>query len=364
MQHTSTDSDELHPFLPQEEHPTICIADHLLPEPGHYEFIITEYEELKPEVKPLLVDGIKNEFSFYDQSLNQLEFELYAANAVEKPDPIDKKDFERFAQITELLTTTDGDVKPSVPIAAPTTTSIRGNQTKVPTPKPTKSLLRCHNCPSQFRHNGNLRRHQQIVHSDVLVSESNSEQPQVYNDKGFVCPECDRTFRTNSTLQQHRVIHSDKRPYGCEVCGRAFNRISTLIAHRRTHQPDKPFCCHLCPKAFHQKGNLRNHIFMHTNARPYRCGQCDKGFNQLSNLNVHRLKSHGSSVPTKGGKVAVASTMSSQCQRCGDLFANFEQMRSHEVRVHRSQLVPMKTIDLTDDADDEEPASIVLLQPK
>lgn len=516
--------DELHPFLPLVEQPTIDIIDQLLPTEKQYEFVITEYEpEIKPgrrsrEVPALLVDGgASEEFSFYDKTLNELEFELYAANALNKPEPFDehkpqasiKEYFESFAHrdvAAELQTANEADVKPSAPIALPTIKPTRSKSTTAPKPEAIKPVFRCPDCASQFVRQGNLRRHQQNVHCAVPASRPHSSQPHsrevsallvvggavkedydktlnelelyaaanavtkhdpfaehkpqaafnqyfeifpphrdvdaelqppaeadvkssapiaaptnkptrskstaapkpepikpvfqcpdcasqfqrkgnlqrhqknvhcagpgsgsnsgqqqlICNNNGFACPECDRTFRTSSTLQQHRVIHSDERPHQCEACGRAFNRISTLIAHRRTHQPVKQFSCHLCPKAFHQKGNLRNHIFMHTNERPYRCGQCDKGFNQLSNLNVHRLKAHGISGPARGGKGA--SAVSAQCQRCGDLFASFEQMRAHEVRVHRHQLVPMKTIDLTDDDEVEAPApAMVLLRPK
>lgn len=137
---------------------------------------------------------------------------------------------------------------------------------------------------------------------------SNSKPNETH--RRFICPDCNSGFRQQSSLVQHRVVHSAARPYRCEYCTRTYNRVSTLIAHRRTHQVEKQFRCPLCPKGFHQKGNLRNHIYVHTGERPYQCERCDKRFNQMSNLNFHRQRQHADDTDdtdTANGEMGIAT---------------------------------------------------------
>lgn len=118
----------------------------------------------------------------------------------------------------------------------------------------------------------------------------------------YACDICQRRFCHQTTLVQHRGIHSMQRPHECETCGRSYNRQSTLIAHRRTHTDHKPFACHLCARSFYQKGNLKNHLYVHTNARPFQCPHCAAGFNQMSNMKAHVRRRHPEEEEIGGGK--------------------------------------------------------------
>lgn len=175
--------------------------------------------------------------------------------------------------------------------------------------------LACPTCPLRFIDADSLQRHRPICQPThptapfcIVTSNSSSgggsrgpaprrqQQPHLHG-----CPECPRSFRSETALRQHRSGHSTdalQQLYRCEHCQRAYNRVSTLIAHRRTHGAAKQFQCPLCPRGFHQKGNLRNHIYVHTGARPYQCARCDKAFNQRSNLNYHWQRNHADETTT------------------------------------------------------------------
>lgn len=59
------------------------------------------------------------------------------------------------------------------------------------------------------------------------------------------------------------------------------------MKHLRIHNPEKLFKCEICDRRFTQKGALTEHRIVHTNFKPYVCFKGDKSFRH-----THALQNH------------------------------------------------------------------------
>lgn len=108
------------------------------------------------------------------------------------------------------------------------------------------------------------------------------------------CDMCDARFSNIFRLKVHiNKVHKDKknRPkdHLCETCGKSFRCQSLLFDHRVIHTgEEKRHTCELCKKKFAQQSNLRGHLKIH--ARPFSCHVCNRRFLTNEALLAH-LKS-------------------------------------------------------------------------
>ena len=136
----------------------------------------------------------------------------------------------------------------------------------------------------------------------------------------FICDVCGQALSSASNLKQHRLTHTEEKPYQCEVCGKRFFRAGNLTTHMRIHTGQKPFQCEVCDKSFRTKGNLTVHKRTHTGEKPFQCHVCGKAFINQSNLNQH-ARTHTGERPYS-------------CQLCGLAFAQSGGLKMHLERAH------------------------------
>lgn len=65
-----------------------------------------------------------------------------------------------------------------------------------------------------------------------------------------VCQICGKICTTSSNFFQHKLSHSDKKPYKCEYCNKWFKSTSQVTLHVRTHTGEKPYKCNSCDMNF------------------------------------------------------------------------------------------------------------------
>ncbi|KAI1704376.1 zinc finger protein 57 like protein [Ditylenchus destructor] len=81
------------------------------------------------------------------------------------------------------------------------------------------------------------------------------------------CNECNKIFVSFKGLQQHVIIHTDKKPFSCDICQKAFRFKSNLFEHRSMHSGYTPHACPYCGKTCRLKGNLKKHLKTHVQSK-------------------------------------------------------------------------------------------------
>eukprot|EP00092_Neocalanus_flemingeri_P017935 GFUD01019408.1.p1 GENE.GFUD01019408.1~~GFUD01019408.1.p1 ORF type:complete len:268 (+),score=56.94 GFUD01019408.1:343-1146(+) len=128
----------------------------------------------------------------------------------------------------------------------------------------------------------------------------------------YICPWCDRVFRTEKDRIEHLLSghgvevkedvitdigveeqgQNNIKEKICSVCDKKFMKPSQLVRHMRVHTGERPFACLMCRKSFNQKNALQIHMKKHTGERPYVCPFCQYAFSQKGNLKTHIQRSH------------------------------------------------------------------------
>ncbi|XP_019529217.3 zinc finger protein 84 [Aedes albopictus] len=164
---------------------------------------------------------------------------------------------------------------------------------------------KCDVCGKSYRQAASLRNHK-LNHSQ---------------EKPFSCTICGHSTTQKSGLKKHMLTHSESKSFVCDLCGDHFRFSSNLVMHkRRKHTVVKDHVCSECSKAFVSKDELLNHMMCHTDEKPFECDQCRKTFNRKSSLQFHQKNQH-SLLPRHS------------CHVCGRGFGQKVSLQNH-LRTH------------------------------
>ncbi|KAM5127463.1 uncharacterized protein ACMZJ9_020602 [Mantella aurantiaca] len=144
----------------------------------------------------------------------------------------------------------------------------------------------------------------------------NEHQTSHLNLKFHSCPECGKCFPWRSKLLRHQRFHTGEKPYSCPECRKCFTLKGNLVRHQRSHTGEKPYSCPECGKCFSQKTYLLIHQRSHTGEKPYSCPECNKCFSSTTNLKTHQ-RSHTGEKPYC-------------CSECGKCFTLNFQLKNHQ----------------------------------
>ncbi|KAH8263552.1 hypothetical protein KR044_010511 [Drosophila immigrans] len=71
------------------------------------------------------------------------------------------------------------------------------------------------------------------------------------------CPDCQKTFSSQTGLKQHRITHTSERRYKCNICERVFKRRNGLSQHvKGYHLQLKPHQCPVCQHRYALKCDM------------------------------------------------------------------------------------------------------------
>ncbi|XP_075773045.1 uncharacterized protein LOC142825165 isoform X1 [Pelodiscus sinensis] len=212
----------------------------------------------------------------------------------------------------------------------------QGSPPKAPPPRVSlkKSPPTCPECSKSFKSNTALTIHERS---------HTGERP-------FKCPQCGKGFPSKGDLKRHQKTHVGKEaaapdrgrgpparpqlprrqrspvaplgPYACAQCGKSFGKRRDLRKHQHTHTAERPFLCLQCGSSFRLKQILVSHQKVHRGVRPFPCADCGKSFSQK-----HHLVSHQR---THTGERPFA------CAQCGHRFSQKHHLLSHQ-RIHTGE---------------------------
>ncbi|XP_039610857.1 zinc finger and BTB domain-containing protein 40 [Polypterus senegalus] len=194
--------------------------------------------------------------------------------------------------------------------------ALQVHNTKFHTDMPKKkkhSSVACDICGKTFAHQSGMLYHKRSDH---------------YDEKPFSCEECGAKFAANSTLKNHKRLHTGERPFLCKHCDMSFTQAAALAYHtKKKHSEGKMYACQYCDAVFAQSIELTRHVRTHTGDKPYVCRECGKGFSQANGLSVHLRTFHNIEDPY-------------DCQKCRMSFPTLEEHKIHIQEVHPREYHP------------------------
>ena len=107
--------------------------------------------------------------------------------------------------------------------------------------------------------------------------------------------DCQKLFKTNQELVEHRKTHTQLHICPVEGCGKSFKDIINLRKHYKHHFPtEKRYYCPFegCGKSFTASYNLTIHYRIHIGKQPYKCQKCGKCFFDRANYKYHVTSKH------------------------------------------------------------------------
>ncbi|XP_035277635.1 zinc finger protein 91 isoform X1 [Anguilla anguilla] len=266
---------------------------------------------------------------------------------------------------------------------------------------PNRSLdcgkYQCKECGRRFSVIGALNFHKRIHRKSQTAVDVSSSPVSVVQEtkckeegsesKGlYICPECGRSFGTNSALGTHRRWHTDKKfastlstdtstsrkdktvnegPYRCNICRKGFFYYCVLRRHQMHHpeseaqtqpasslestqvsrsNPSSKISCPKCERSFPRASILATHYQTH-HANVSDCDQCNLSFSSENDMLKHRSQVHsGEECAQLGEPVSEkpASATSKKvklklhgCPDCGKRFYKVRGLRAHRWQMHR-----------------------------
>ncbi|KAG5899864.1 hypothetical protein JTB14_012331 [Gonioctena quinquepunctata] len=170
----------------------------------------------------------------------------------------------------------------------------------------------CNVCNKAFKNNKQLRNHK-LTHRDKI---QRPEHP---------CEDCCRIFSDRRQLKIHRdVVHKKLRPFLCSFCGYKGSSRSSLKMHIRQHTGEKPFSCPSCSYTTSDHNSLRRHKLRHTGHKPYKCSYCSYACIQSSTYKTHIKTKHP----------GMEKDLMFTCHECQFRSVNKDMYISHMITVH------------------------------
>lgn len=108
------------------------------------------------------------------------------------------------------------------------------------------------------------------------------------------CQICGVDWKYPSTLKLHMRKHERKKSiskFQCDICGELSTSKNKIKIHLFTHFSSMRFKCSVCDKSFKSETSLAQHSLTHSD-EVFQCSSCFRTYKSLEYLRVHQKKVH------------------------------------------------------------------------
>jgi len=174
---------------------------------------------------------------------------------------------------------------------------------------------------------------------EAMLDLENQQKPKVYKTYLRKCRICQRAFKNQKDLDDHKQLHFQMdRSFRCKTCRKLFFDIRNLKNHEKIHVRENSKC-KVCLKEFRVKKYLDQHMVQHhkpskqenqdvlsRGSSAYPCQQCGKVFRSKAKLDDHDTI-HSGFKPYN-------------CNLCGKAFLAQESLKQHMVN-HKEEVIKL-----------------------
>ena len=145
--------------------------------------------------------------------------------------------------------------------------------------------FKCDTCERTFRRNSELKQHK-CLGNDLDGGNQFLEKDSLKrkNVEFVSCNICNKPV-PKRCISKHRMSHA--KEHVCKICKKRYPRPSALKEHMNTHTGERPFICAQCGKSFTSRSSLYSHRSAHSSDRPFACTMCHKDFKWKHSLQYH-----------------------------------------------------------------------------
>ena len=117
-------------------------------------------------------------------------------------------------------------------------------------------------CLQVFQDRKSLFKHKMLYHRNNGATFDVKDNKLVVPKTDYICSKCKKRFETAYRLKEHKISHSNERPYPCRKCPRRFKTKCNLRSHQSVHSKKKPFCCKItgCDRRYKRHNGLKTHL--------------------------------------------------------------------------------------------------------
>uniref|UniRef100_UPI003AB0470F uncharacterized protein n=1 Tax=Centroberyx gerrardi TaxID=166262 RepID=UPI003AB0470F len=203
-------------------------------------------------------------------------------------------------------------------------------------------IFTCDECDKAFRYQLSLEEHKRThnqLYCEVcrkVLRDSETLARHKASHTSFQCTLCEENFRLYKPLARHyENVHQLSRPFKCNHCPKSYSKLRHFIAHEWKHTGQRPFQCPQCSMRFKIDSDLVTHLRVHTREKPFLCADCGKAFSCRSNLTRHLNMIHSQA----------RNERQHSCSLCEKSYKEKGALKKHEKSKHLHELFRYPCLD-------------------